>query len=352
MKRYDFSLGEDLLMAGVFVATLFVFRGLYGAVPFLATLGLGAILAYLAAVCARIIRSETVRVSHLVLKRSGRLTPAGHLFGALAVVAAILFVHSAWIRYHEFTGERAYKRVIDVARTTPIESMSTTHRDALHRLGITERWGLFRHPLLDSRLATLHLLAGSARADSYLERIRARDPAEAHELVAELLAHNGELDRAVAAYRAAIDADPDRLESLLALAEILADRGELAESAEHLSTAAEIQPDSARIHYNLAAIFGRLGMRPDAIRSYRTTLALAPDDSEAHNNLGFLLAGRGEGDVAEEHFRAAIALAPRFSHPHFNLGRLLMDQGRVDEAREHLERAASLDPANYAHVLD
>ena len=43
--RYDFGVAADLLMAAVFVASLLIFRGLYGAVPFLMTLAVGAILA-------------------------------------------------------------------------------------------------------------------------------------------------------------------------------------------------------------------------------------------------------------------------------------------------------------------
>jgi len=45
-KKYDFSLGEDLLITVVFVATLPIIRGLYDAVSFLLALAISALLAY------------------------------------------------------------------------------------------------------------------------------------------------------------------------------------------------------------------------------------------------------------------------------------------------------------------
>jgi len=350
--KYDFSLAEDILMAVTFVATLLIFRGLYGAVPFLMMLGLSGILAYLAVVCVRLVRSSAVGFANLQLKLGGRLTTAGRVFAIFAIVTGGLVAHSAFIRYHEYTGERAYDRVLAAVRSDSTAAASSDSIDeAVAHLAATERWGLFRHPLADGRLATLHLLAGDGeRASFYLERIRERDPAEAHELVAEFSTHQGDLPGAVSSYRAAIQADPERLESRLALAALLAQNGEYAEAAEHYMAAAELQPDSARIHYNVGVMMAELGRPDEAIRSYRVASGITPNDPQIHNNLGSLLARRGDRDAAEEHLRIAIALSPDYSHPHFNLGRLLTEQGRTEEGREHLDRAAQLDPA-YADLV-
>jgi Flp pilus assembly protein TadD/polyferredoxin len=350
--KYDFSLGEDLLMAATFVATLLIFRGLYGAVPFLMMLGLSGILAYLAVVCVRLVRSPVVGFANLQLKLGGRLTTAGRVFAIFALVTVGLVAHCAFIRYHEFSGERAYQQVVRAVRSDSTSAPSAVINDAIVHLKTTERWGLFRHSLTDRRLATLHLLAGDReQAGLYLERIREREPSEAHELVAEFSTHDGDVDGAISAYREAIRSDPDRVAPRLALAALLAERGQYAEAATHYMAAAELEPESARIHYNLAVMMAELGRLDEAIRSYRVASGITPNDPEIHNNLGSLLARRGEREAAEEHLRIAIRLSPDYSHPHYNLGRLLTEQGRTEEGREHLARAAALDP-RYAEIVD
>ncbi|MEE9533052.1 MAG: 4Fe-4S binding protein, partial [Acidimicrobiia bacterium] len=84
--RHDFTLGEDALMALTFIATLLIFRGLYNLVPFIMTLGLGGLFAYLAVLCLRLARHPHLGLNNFQLKRSGRLTRWGRGFAALSTV--------------------------------------------------------------------------------------------------------------------------------------------------------------------------------------------------------------------------------------------------------------------------
>ncbi|MHC4947300.1 MAG: 4Fe-4S binding protein, partial [Planctomycetota bacterium] len=180
--RYDYSVGEELLMAATFVATVAIFRGLYGLVPFLMTLGLGCILAWAAVLSLRLARAEHVRLNRFQLKRSGRLTRAGRVAGVVLAVVAVLTGHSAFIRYHEAVGHRAYDRLVHSSHGAALDTEAlAVAREHLGRVG---RWGLLHPRPLDERIATVHLAAGAPdAAEPSLRRIRRRDPAAAHALV-------------------------------------------------------------------------------------------------------------------------------------------------------------------------
>lgn len=350
-KRYDFSIGEELLMLAVFLGSIFVFRGLYDKVPFLLTLGLGVVLAYIVVLCARLPRAEKVSLGRFPLKASGRLTTAGVVFALASGVLAAFIAHSAFIRYHEFKGGRAYGEFLQEARTGSVDAGSGSVTRALEHLETCDRWGLYRSTVLNGRLATLHLRTGAPeRAEPYLQRMRDADPAAAHELVADVRSNQGDFEAAKAEYRKALAEDEDRNSSRLALAALLANEGAFSEAAEHLEIAVAYRPDSHQAQYNLAVVLGQLGRSAEAIQHYETASGLVPRDPEVHNNLGFLLAQQGETAAAAERFRRAIELNPEFSHPHFNLGRLLLKEGRTQEAEEHFRIAARLDPT-YAKLL-
>jgi tetratricopeptide (TPR) repeat protein/Fe-S-cluster-containing hydrogenase component 2 len=284
-RPYDFTLGEDLLNAGVFIVSLLIFRGLYQAIPFLLTLALGGILGYASVLAVRLLHQNHVKLNNFQLKVGGALTRTGHAFvGWLAVVGA-LTAHSAFIRYHEFCGDRLFQ-IVAQQHEPPVGTTAATVAQALVHLDFCDRWGIFRPADLPHRQATLHATIGQQ----------------------------------------------------------LADKAEFAPAIDHLRLACDLSPDIAFLHYNLGVMLAQTGSGPEAIVEYRRAMAIDPTDPEIYNNLGFSLAQRGEFESAAEHFRRAIALKPDFAHPHFNLARILEAQGWKDEANDHFERAASLDP--------
>jgi len=349
--RYDLTLGEESIAGLVFLASLFIFRGLYHTVPFLMTLGIGCVLAYVAVLCFRLVRRTNVRFNNLRLKVDGDLTRSGRIFAAIALVLVVFVGHSAFVRNHEYHGDRAYERVIRSARAEPGDGFSRQLAGAIGHLEASHRWGLYRPAMLDEQLATLQLLAGSPEdAETYLRRIRQRDPAAEHELLARYHANRGDTRSAESAYASALADDRGRFASRLELATMLANQGRFEEAVEELRGAILVEPDSAVARYNLGVLLAQVGRDAEAIEHYRRASELAPRDAEIHNNLGFLLARTGESVAAAERFRKAIDLAPGLAHAHFNLGRLLMREGHVVEGEAHMRRAAELDPM-YARLL-
>ena len=285
-KPYDFTPGEDLLIAAVFITSLAILRGLYDLIPFLLTLALGGILGYAAVLAVRLCHRNHVKINNLQLRINGRLTRAGISFVLIGSIAAAVMIHSAFIRYHEFQGKRHYQLAnpgSDSLDTVAHESATT----ALGHLEFCNTWGLIRPRGMVHRLAVLHAAIGRQ----------------------------------------------------------FADRNDLPNAIEHLEKSCRFDPDAAPVLYNLGVLLAATGRIDAAVSRYRQSIAIDPSDPEVHNNLGYLLLERGEPVPAEAHFRRAITLNPAFAHPHFNLGRILQARGAYEAASREFERAVQLEPA-------
>lgn len=255
---YDFSLREDLLLIGVFVLSLAIFRGLYDALPFLLTLAIAAILGFFAVTALRLARLPHVRLVPFQLKIHGRMTPAGRAFAGCVAALAALTAHSGYIRYHDIAGARAYDRVAEaVARgETPA---GDSFDAALSHYGAYERFGLVRPVEIDRRLASLHVSSGnSAAAEPYVRRILVETPEDAEWRItlAAILLTKQEVDEAVESLRLATDSPNPRLRAAAheMLAEIRLAQEQRDEAAREYEAALRDWPESPRANAGLASL--------------------------------------------------------------------------------------------------
>jgi tetratricopeptide (TPR) repeat protein/polyferredoxin len=353
---YDFTLGEDLLMAVVFVATLLVFRGLYDTVPFLLSLALGGIAAYLAVVTVRVARRRDVRWNDFQMKRAGRITPAGAGFLSIGALAAGFTAHSGWIRVHDRLGTQALA-AIEGSLASGAQPDRAALEAARTHLEICRRWGLLVPPKLDAEMARVDELCGDeASAEKRLRSVLERLPDDPMPrlILARVLMRAGRQAEAAEILRSGLEGGPrsprDRqsFESFAAaahvgLGEILADEGRLEDAAGHLREAVALRPLAAPARYELGVVLTALGRANEAIAEYEEAVRLDPRDPDLLNNLGYLLLESDRLDEAEKRLRQALQLFPDHAAAHFNLGRLLSRRGVDTEASMHLEAAARLD---------
>jgi ferredoxin len=111
-QRADFLWAEELLMAAVaVVAVQWTFRGAWfgEGVPFLMSVGLGALTAVFAVLFLRLFWRRDVRFQHAALKQDGRRTRAGN-------VALLLL--GGWLAFtaHTFVGQRLRASAVSVAQ--------------------------------------------------------------------------------------------------------------------------------------------------------------------------------------------------------------------------------------------
>jgi tetratricopeptide (TPR) repeat protein len=196
--------------------------------------------------------------------------------------------------------------------------------------------------------------------------------------------HAGNLTRAEALVRAALERDPNHAESLHCLGRIahaqgnssaalvlieqavklkprnavyrdalglaLLSAGRHGQAADAFRQAVRLDKSSLAAHYNLGNALMALGQHEDAAKSFRRAIAIDPEFAGAHNNLGNALGALGDLARAAEALRRALDLEPAAVQRHVNLAKLLLALKRNAEAITVLQRALSIEP-NHAQAM-
>jgi polyferredoxin len=177
-RTFDFTWPQELAMAAVFVATtFFVFRGLYGVVPFLLALTLGVVCAVASVAAWRLLRERDFTFQHARLKRDGRLTRAGQGAAALLLLLAGFVAHSTLVRHHDARAIEGLAALRGGAGSPERAAATLTHLDWL------ARFGLWHAPAIDLERGRLALALGdAARAEPALVAAArtSREPWEAN----------------------------------------------------------------------------------------------------------------------------------------------------------------------------
>lgn len=251
--KADHTLLEEAAMALVFLASMASFRGLFDGVPFLFALGISAILGWWSVELARLFYASDVRLQKTPLKRAGRWTLAGGIF-ALTVVPV------GWLGLSGFREQRSE-----------------------------------------------HAERERQRADAHAARERA--VAEYNRGVEA--GKSGRMDDAIAAFQAAVDADPGFLQARETLAGVLCMAGRLEEG----------------------------------LAQWEITIAQSPADADNHALAAQALMGLKRVPEARVHLEAAVRLAPQRA----DLLRMLADVrqagGDASGAQDARARAAALESA-------
>lgn len=103
-KQYSFSLSEEVTLGLLGLLVFFIYRGLYGNVPFLLSIGLGAIAIVSVHLLWRLVKSSDVRFQSRQFKKSGELTTRGTIAVAVFAGFIVFTAHSAFIRYNQWQG--------------------------------------------------------------------------------------------------------------------------------------------------------------------------------------------------------------------------------------------------------
>jgi tetratricopeptide (TPR) repeat protein len=112
-------------------------------------------------------------------------------------------------------------------------------------------------------------------------------------------------DDAEAAYRKAVELDPNALGAYTKLAGLFVVTGRAAEAIATYERALEQSPKSGSLHLLLASLLEAGGRLEEAMAHYESAIELEPDLAIAKNNLAYLMAERGQDldralDLAQE----------------------------------------------------
>jgi len=157
----------------------------------------------------------------------------------------------------------------------------------------------------------------------------------------------GQLDKAIAEFQAAIELEPDNPEAHRNLGTAYVEQGKDEEAAAAYEKAIELDPDFGEAYGDLVGPYIRLERLAEAIATGEKAIELDPDYATAHNNLGVAYKEQGRLDEAIAEYQEAIRLDPDDVMARNNLGLAYVNQGKLDEAITEWEAATQSDP-NYA----
>jgi tetratricopeptide (TPR) repeat protein/NAD-dependent dihydropyrimidine dehydrogenase PreA subunit len=325
-RSYSLTWPEEIVAACVFLGSFLAVRGVYALVPFLLALGCASVTTFLTLKAWRLLRAKGLTFYGFDLKSSGRVRKAGWLFLSFAVLWIGLNVHSGWVRYHEYAGERAFQNLqipdeLALARTNPDPWLSPVDRENIasgkKHFHAAVDFGLFVNSEALPKLAWFEYLSGDAeQAVKLLASAAAHQQGQAKALS---LYYRGTILNRLGRYRQALtsldQALAERADLILAHEEKGESLWQLGRKEEAISVwRAAVQHNAGLVMSNnqLAGAAAALGRGEEAIAYENQADQFTPADPLFHWMLGLRMQNLGMNALAERHFQRAIQLDPAF----------------------------------------
>jgi len=168
----------------------------------------------------------------------------------------------------------------------------------------------------------------------------------------------GQFGKAVAAFRKALEINPNYTEVSLNLAVTLNDMGKYDEATEVFSKASKLAHSSpysldpfikgklANEHAKIGDIYFDLGLYGEALEEYKKATNLRPTFVDIITKIGITYREKGLYNEAIREFMRAKELHPRFSLARVNLGVTYYMKGFLDMAIKEWKDALEIDPDN------
>ena len=160
-----------------------------------------------------------------------------------------------------------------------------------------------------------------------------------------LSAHRqGDLEKAIALYRQAINLEPEWATLHYNVGVILDAQGQLEAAAQAYQRAIALVPDYRQAHENLGCVYLKQGKGDQAIQVLQHAIALHPQQASLLNNLGQAFQAQQQIDAAIDAYEQAIALQPDLAIAHINLGLVWQEQGDIGRAIAHFQTVLQFAP--------
>ena len=174
----------------------------------------------------------------------------------------------------------------------------------------------------------------------YLESLAIEPQAAIYNDLGFVLERQGLSEDAAAAYRKALEMDPESATAHYNLGASLARGGDFAAAESHFRAALEKSP-STQAWAGLGIVQWQQEREEEAIHSLRAAIASDRGNAAAYDALGTILMEQGRADDAVAVYQALIESQPSAA-AHQKLAQVLLSLGREDEAQREMARARSL----------
>lgn len=299
-RVYDLTLGEEIVVASVFLGTFLAVRGAYQIIPMLMALGIAPCMAFCTWKSWRIFRGTDVQIHRFIFKKNGRWTHVGRTFAAGTGILIFLVLHTGIVRYHTVRGDledrrvRVSKEAAFAQFATPLPREAVEHAEkALEHLRkvrpLTQGgWGLLATPGLTVREAWLSLVAGQTEEAESLLRQELDKRGVDHGLAADLgrlLLLQDRGPEAIELYGSLVGRAPEDAPLRAHLGSLYLSSGQLELALKELERAAELAPENPNILHDLATALLLGGQGERALGEMEKAASLAPNDPQIQEHL-------------------------------------------------------------------
>jgi predicted CXXCH cytochrome family protein len=218
---------------------------------------------------------------------------------------------------------------------------------------------LLTDPMAPVRNEATRLLAGAPGLDGETEKALNRglaaytalqlsiaDQPEAHLNLALIAIGNGDATAAEAAYRKAIERDPQFIPARVNLANLYNSQGKNSEAEHLLAEALGLAPNEGELHYSMGLLLAEMNRLDEAAVYMKRATELLPGRARVFYNYGLLLQHQERRGDAEDALQQAHKLDKRDGGILQGLIILFMQEERWVEAKSHAEQLLALDPQN------
>jgi len=172
--------------------------------------------------------------------------------------------------------------------------------------------------------------------------------AELHQ-VNDLLAA-GRVDEALAGYEALAAKAPESAPVHRMLGAAAKKKGDVARAEAELRKAVELDPQDALAHRDLGVLLYETSRQDLALPEAEKALALDPQNAGLLFNLGLMYQSAGRGQEAWDTLVKAEAVDPQNAELQYYLGTVAVGLNKTDEAVARLQKYLSMSPANAQNV--
>lgn len=158
----------------------------------------------------------------------------------------------------------------------------------------------------------------------------------------------GDYDNAIAAFKEAIEFNPNIPKPYNDAGYAYMMAGDLKKAREYISLSLSANREYPFAHINMGILYTKEGNFRSAAKEYKTAIALNPNIPQAHNNLAGLYERSGERKLAIQEYRKAIELEPEDATAHYNLGVVYGRSGMLKEAKAEFLESLRIEPDSAA----
>ena len=156
----------------------------------------------------------------------------------------------------------------------------------------------------------------------------------------------GQFDQAEAAYRAALDLQPDFTQAAVNLADLYRIQGREGEGEKTLRQALAFDPQNASAHHALGLLLIRQKRLLEALTALAEAARLGSDNARYGYVYAVALNGAGQGQQAIQTLETVLAKYPNDRDTLLAMVAFQRDAGKLDAVRDYARRLATLEPDN------